>query len=277
MAETAFQVKYRNETIAGFEKSESLVRKTVVKEFVKEGGSAVFLVADSGGATAVTRGPNGDIPTRPDSLTQTTATLVEWHDIPEKTRFNIFAGQGDQRALMQRTSQAVINRKIDTDINTELATASVTWGSAAVATLALVSTAKTKLANAFAAGGSDEVFAQITPAYHAYLMGINEFSSADFINTKPFDGVSKDDAFKWWGVNWIVNPALAGAGTSSATCFMYNKNAIGHACDMDTMDTHVGYDEKNDKSWCRASVFMGSALLQNAGVVKMLHDDSAYS
>jgi hypothetical protein len=58
---------------------------------------------------------------------------------------------------------------------------------------------------------------------------------------------------------------------------MYSRKAIGHACDTQNFDTKVGYDEKNDKSWARCSTFMGSKLLQNSGVVKMLHDDSALS
>jgi len=58
---------------------------------------------------------------------------------------------------------------------------------------------------------------------------------------------------------------------------MYSRQAIGHACDNESVSTHVGYDEKNDKSWCRVSTYMGSKLLQNSGIVKMLHDDSALS
>lgn len=275
MADTAYQTMYRKEFIKGFEKRQSLARRTVTTETEINGNSAVFLVADSGGATAVTRGVNGDIPTRPDNLSQYTATLKEWHDVPERTNFNLFASQGDGRRIMQETSMAVINRKIDSDIHTALTAATVTWGSAAVATLTLVTTAKTKLGNAFAL--DEEPFALITPAFHGYLMGLNQFTSADYINLKPFENVSKSMAFNWYGVNWIVDAGLPGVGTSSASCFMYSRQAIGHACDMERISTLVGYDEKNDKSWARASTYMGSKLLQNSGIVKMLHDDSALS
>jgi hypothetical protein len=276
MSQSAFQTMYRNEHIKGFEKRESLLRKSVTTEAQISGNEAVFLVADSGGATAVTRGLNGDIPTRADNLNQNTCILKEWHDIPERTKFNIFASQGDGRRIMQETCMSVINRQIDTDIHTELATATETWGSAAVATLLLVTTAKTKLGNAFA-DQDDEVFAAITPAFYGYLMGLNQFTSADYINTKPFEGVSKSRAFNWYGVNWIVDAGLAGVGTSSATCFMYSRKAIGHAMNSEGTQTFVGYDEKNDKSWARCTEYMGSKLLQNSGVVKMLHDDSALS
>ena len=276
MADAAFQEMFRQEFVHGFEKRQSLARRTVITETEINGNEATFLVADSGGATAVTRGVNGDIPTRPDNLNQFTATLKEWHDVPERTNFNLYASQGDGRRIMQETSMSVINRKIDSDIHAALETGTNTWGAAAVATLLLVTTAKTKLGNNFATE-DDDVFALITPAYHGYLMGLNEFTSSDYINLKPFENVSKSRAFSWYGVNWIVDAGLPGAGTASAQCYMYNKKAIGHACDAESIRTFVGYDEKNDKSWARCSTYMGSKLLQNSGVIKMPHDDSALS
>jgi hypothetical protein len=276
MADSAFQTLYRTEYIKGFEKRESLLRKTVTTEAQITGNEAVFLVADSGDATAVTRGLNGDIPTRPDNLNQYTCTLREWHDIPERTKFNIFASQGDGRKLMQETSMSVVNRKIDKDIHEALAAATLTWGAAAVATLTLVTKAKTMLGNNFALE-DDDVFAAITPAFHGYLMGLNQFTSADYITLKPFEGVSKSRAFNWYGVNWIVDAGLDGVGTSSSTCFMYSRKAIGHAMNQEGTMTEVGYDAKNDKSWARCTEYMGSKLLQNSGIIKMLHNDSALS
>ena len=82
-------------------------------EAVIKGNEAIFLVGGSGGAKAVTRGINGLIPARADSLTQSTLTLTEWHDLVRKTRFNIFQSQGDQRRLMQETCRKVLNRRID--------------------------------------------------------------------------------------------------------------------------------------------------------------------
>ena len=121
MPATAPQIQYRDEFIAGFEQHQSLLRMCVTTETVIKGNQATFLVVDSGGAEAVTRGVNGLIPARNDNNNQYTATLVEWHDLVEKTGFNIFQSQGDQRAAMQMTSRAVLNRRIDADILTELA------------------------------------------------------------------------------------------------------------------------------------------------------------
>ena len=102
MSDHAYQIQYRAEFIAGFEQKQSLVRNTVTTEAVIKGNQATFLVADSGAATAVTRGLNGLIPARADNLNQYTATLIEWHDLARRTSFNLFASQGDGRDTRRR-------------------------------------------------------------------------------------------------------------------------------------------------------------------------------
>ena len=96
MAETAYQRQYRQEFIHGFEDRQSRLRSAVTTEAVVKGNEAVFLVARSAagtgvGAQGVTRGVNGLIVARGDSLVQSTATLTETHDLVRKTGFNIFA------------------------------------------------------------------------------------------------------------------------------------------------------------------------------------------
>jgi hypothetical protein len=274
MADTAFQTQYRDEYIAGFEQRQSLVRQTVTTEAEVNGNQAVFLVADSGGATAVTRGVNGLIPARPDNLNQYTATLVEWHDLVRRTSFNLYASQGDGRRIMQETTMGVMNRKIDSDIITELGNATLTTGAAQTGSLSLAMYAKTILGNNDVPADGN-ISALITPAFEAYLMQTKEFASVDYVNGKPFENALS--MFRWAGVNWIVHPNLPGKGTASETCFMYHKNAIGHACDLTSVRTAAGYDEEQDYSFARTTSFMGSKILQNTGIVKIAHDGSAFA
>lgn len=281
MADTAFQIQYRQEFIAGFEARQSLLRQSVTTEAVIKGNQATFLVADSGGASAVTRGVNGMIPARADNLSQPVATLAEWHDLVRKTGFNVFASQGDQRAIMQQTTMSVINRKVDSDIITELNTATNDTGAAAPATLGMALYAKTILGNN-AVPFDGNVWAAITPGYEAYLLQVPEFSKADYVTMKPLDtGATawKDTVgfWRWIGINWLVHPTLPGAGTSAEKCFMYHKSAIGHGVDTKGIQTPIGYDEEQDYSWARASVIMGSKLLQNSGIVVMNHDGSGFA
>ena len=279
MTDTAFQAQYRQEFIQQFEVGESVLRKTVTTEAVIKGQQAVFLVAGSGTtpASAVTRGVNGLIPARSDNNVQNTATLQEWHDLVRKTGFNVFASQGDQRRIMQETTKKVLNRKIDLDVLGELAnsTQHTNLSSAPVtASLNLVMKAKTILLNNYVPADGN-INAVISPAFEAYLMQTKEFANANYVNDKPFE--SGQRMFRWAGVNFVVSPLLTGLGTNNELCFFYHKDAIGHAIAMNDLQTAVGYQQEQDYSFARASVFMGPKLLQNSGVVQVYHDGSAYA
>lgn len=177
---------------------------------------------------------------------------------------------------MQLASVAVLNRDIDQVILDELDTATLTTGSAVTANLNLVIKSRVILGNnEVPITEEDNMFAVISPAYEGYLMGVTEFSSADYVEVKPFVGPAKRMR-RWAGVNWIVHPNVPGVGTSSESCFMYHKNAIGHAANSKEMSVLVDYDGKQDLSWSRASLFHGAKKLQNSGIVKMVHDASAY-
>jgi len=276
MADTAFQTRYRDEFIAGFEVRSSYLRGAVTTEHQPKGNSAVFLVADSGGATAKTRGVNGLIGSRANNLTQTTVTLAEWHDLVRVTDFNVFASQGNQSTIMQQGTMSVINRKVDADIIAALDTATVTAGAAATASLAMVVRAKVILGNAGVdLEEQDNLFGLISHAFDGYLMQIPAYTSADYVEVKLLSGAFKRYK-RWAGVNWIIHPSVTAVGTSDEKCYLFHRSALGHAIDTKSIESPVGYNEEQGYSWARASVNMGSKLLQNSGVVRMRHDGSAY-
>ena len=275
MAETAYTIQYRSEYIPGFEQTKSLLEQSVTHEAVIKGNQATFLVADSGSATTTTRGVNGRIQSRGDNNTQPTATLTEEHDLVEKTGFNVFASQGDQRRIMQQTSMGTVNRKKDQQILAALSAATLTQGAAATASLSMFARSIAILGNNSAVEG--EVGAVISYAAYAYLLQVPEFTSVDYVDTKSLLNTNATNAFRWMGINFIVHPNIAGKGTASETLYVYNKSAIGHATDVSGMQVFAGYDEEQDYSWARASIYMGAKLLQNTGVVKITHDGSAFA
>lgn len=282
MADTAFQTQYRQEFIAGFEAHQSLVRDTVTTEAVIKGNTAVFLVADSGSAVAVSRGINGLIPARADNLSQNSCVLSEWHDLVRKTGFNVFASQGDQRQVMQMTTMGVLNRKIDDQIITELNTGTVTIGSSStLPNVSLFQNGRVKLSNASVPWDSN-VTLLCQPSFLAYLEQAPEFTNAQYVDIRPYAGQApswrdKPMAYRWRNCLIVEHPNLPGKGTTSEKSFMYHRSAIGQAADTAGLQTPVGYDEQNDYSWARASCFMGAKLLQNAGVVVITADGSAYA
>lgn len=276
MSDTAFQVQYRQEAIMGFEQGMSLLGSAVTTEAEFKGNQATFLVADSGGAVARTRGVNGLIPSRADNLNQYTATLVENHDLVRRTGFNIFASQGDGRRIMQDTSRKVINKAIDQDILGELANGTLTTGAAVTASLALVTKVETILGNnEVDMEEEDNLFFVASPAFRAYLRQIPEWTKGSYVEVKNLAGAIRT-YYRQWGFNWIFHPKIVGKGTNAEQCFAFHRAAIGHATNTGGMQALAGYHEEQDYSWARTTVFMGSKVLQNNGIVKVVHDGSAY-
>lgn len=279
MADVAYATVYRDEWIMGFERYQALLRNTVTTEAVVNGRDAVFLVASSN-REAVTRGPNGLIPASGDDLSQYTLTLTEKHDLPQVTRFNSATNQGDRRAIMQRTSRGVINRDIDNVIIDALEAGTIQL-SATPTTMSkgLVNAAITRMGNGYIPMDG-QVYGLLTPAAWAYLSDIPSFASADYVGDRPLvegiSGVDQADARMWMGIRWFVHTALPGAGTASASCFIYHKSAVGHAYNGD-IQALSGYNDEQDYYWARTTLYHGSKLLQNNGVIEILHDDSALS
>lgn len=282
MSDSAFQIQYRQEFIQAFEQHQSLLRETVTTEAVIKGQQAVFLVAGSGGAAAQTRGLNGRIPARNDNMSQNTCTLQEWHDLVRKTGFNVFASQGNQRAVMQMTTMAVLNRKIDELIINQLNTGTVTIGSSStVPNVSLFQNGRVKLSNASVPWDSN-ITLLCQPSFLAYLEQATEFANAQYVDVRPYAGENpswkdKPMAYRWRNCLIIEHPNLPGKGTTSEKSFLYHKTAIGQAMDTSGLQSPVGYDQEQDYSWSRASAFMGALLLQNTGVVVITADGSAYA
>lgn len=268
--------QYRQEFVASFEQRTSPLKATTTKETVIKGNEAVFLVAGSGGDTAVTRGTNGQIPYGNPTNTQITATLVEKHAPYELTGFNIFASQGDQRRVMQMNSMAVINRDIDDTILAALASATQDYGSG-TATLNTVLGAQAILGNNdVPIEEEDNMFAIISPAFRAYLMQTTEFASGDYVEVKQFGGPARR-MFRWNGINWIVSSRITGLGTASELCYMFHRAALGYAINVGEESIYIGYDEKQDLSWSRATVYHAAKILQDTGIVKITHDGSGFA
>lgn len=276
MAVEAAVTQYRQAFIDQFEGRASAFRVASTKESVVKGNTATFLVAGSGTDTAVSRGTNGQIPYGNPTNTQKSATLVEYHAPYELTGFNIFASQGDQKEVMRKASMSVINRNIDLICLAELANATIDTGSYATASLNMVEKAKGYLANNdIPVEEEDNMFAIVSGGFMAYLRQLTEFSSADYVDVKPLVGPTRK-MLRWNGVNWMHSARVTGVGTSTELCYLWHRSALGYAVNVGEDSIAIGYDEKQDTSWTRATVFHGAKILQNTGIVKWTHDGSAF-
>lgn len=276
MTDPTFVVQYREEQIATFEQRYSILRDACVREMIFKGGSAVFQVSGSGSATAITRGVNGQIPYYTTDNTQNTVSLTEAHAPFERTSFNIFATQGNMKQVMHDEAVGTLNRAIDQAIINQLDTATLDTGTTQVAGMNIVGVAQVSLGNNnVPIWEEDNMYAVITPAFRHYLLMTTEYANGQYVDVKPLVGPVRR-MWRWMGVNWMLHTGLTGIGTSSEKCYMFHKRALGHAANAKEMDVRVGYDEKQDTSWARATLYHGAKLLQNTGIVQMIHDGSAF-
>ncbi len=278
MSVEAAQIQYRQQFIAAFEVRLSMLRMATTKESMQSGLSVTFLVSGSGSDTDVTRGTNGQIPYGNPTNTQIAATLVEHHAPYELTGFNIFASQGDQKAIMQMNSMAVINRGIDNRIIAELANATTTTGATAeIASNSLVQRAIAKLGtNAVDTTQEDKMWALVSPAWMGYMRQLPEFTSVDYVDMKTLTGSVKK-VTRWQGVNWIQSPLVSGIGTADELCYMWHQDALGYAVATGEEKIEIDYDKKQQTSWTLASIFDVPKILQNAGIVKIHHNGAAFA
>lgn len=277
MAVEAAIIQYRKEFVAAFEQRVSLLKATTTKESVINGLQATFLVSGSGGDAAVSRGTNGQIPYGNPTNNQYTATLVEKHAPYELTGFNIFASQGDQKRIMQNASIAVINRDIDLTLLAELENATQDFGAGNANALDVITGAQAILGNNdLPVEDENNMFGIISPAFRAKLLQTTEFASGDYVDVKQLSGPARR-MFRWAGINWIVSSRLTGIGTADEHGFIYHRDAIGYAVNVGEEKIAIGYDDKQDTSWSRATVFHAAKLLQNQGIVKLHSDGSGYA
>jgi hypothetical protein len=276
MSIEAAVVQYRQAFIDQFEQKSSIFRVMTTKETMSKGNQVTFLVAGSGSDTAVSRGTNGQIPYGNPTNSQVSATLVEKHAPYELTGFNVFSSQGDQKAIMRQASMNVINRDIDLTCLAELANATIDTGAYATASLAMVEKAKGYLGNQdVPVDEEDNMFAVVSSGFMSYLRQIKEFASAQYVDVKPLVGPTRK-MLRWNGVNWAQTARITGAGTATELCYMFHRSALGYAVNVGEDTVAIGYDEKQDTSWSRATIFHAAKILQNTGIVQMKHDGSAF-
>lgn len=276
----AMQAVYRERAVAQFERSTSVLRPTVTSDTITRGGTVYFLVAGSGNVSAVTRGSDGLIPPGDDSQTQVPVVFREDHFLEYRNGFNIFTAQGAQLDIMSAAGNAVVNRKMDQVIIQAVESGTISLG-VLPADKTTANKIMVKLRNAFVGEtpGTD-IYNLLSPAAFAELEDITSFANSLYSNTggSMEEGIPTLGMWKYWmGANWGTHTGLTGVGTAAATCLAWAKPAVGHVISPAGLDAFIGRDEPQDRSVVRHTVYHGAARLQNSGIVKWTHDDTALS
>lgn len=273
-------IKYRREFVGVFNQSVSLLKSRTLEESMVEGRSAVFDITAIGGRMQK-RSIDGRIPRTNSNDSQVTATLEEFVKKFEVTDFEAFTSQSDERAKMNHKIMESVNQEYDFVLLNELANASNQYsGSAAAITLDLATKVIATLANNSVPITPENVTWTISPFMEAKLQTIAGYTSADYVDVKvlskggnQYTGEAK--AKVWLNVAWVVHPNLLNAGTADCATYIWHKRAIGSAVPTSQMRYAAGYDDQDHFHYCSATAKLNAKILQQAGLLKYRHNDTA--
>jgi uncharacterized protein YhdP len=273
-------VKYRSEFVDGFAQTQSLLMDRCVEESMTQGGSVVFDIADLSGELPE-RGVDGRLARLSANDSQVTAVLKEYGGRFEISDFEKFKSQSDERSKMNKRIYARANRRMDRVYIAELNNASTTWNSGTAITVDIATIQKiiATLGQGQVPINPNDVTWVVTPQFYGKLMGLNQFTSADWINSKPFVGGAGhyDNTRKiksWADVGWVSSPLLPGVGTATATTFIYHRNALGCAAPSSAMMYTAGFDDKDHLHYAAGTIKAAVKILQQGGIIKVVTNDS---
>ncbi|WP_333846875.1 phage capsid protein [Phaeobacter italicus] len=269
--------QYRDEWVLQFQRGETYLKDAVTRELVFKGDTAVFPIQGSA-PRMVRRGVNGLIPSRQRTDSQVNVPLEEFHSLETQSSFNIFTSQSDLRMAMQQAGALTAAREIDQIIiDDALSTATNQFnnGNAITLTFGNVVDIISEL-NEQDVYSSDDITILWTPKAWARIKTFDEFTSADYVDEKPLAGgvAGKERPVRWAGATHMPHTGLPNIGGNNAQCYAFARGAVGHAVNNDMIHVNVGYDGEQDYSYARHTIFQGARLLQQPGVLQIIHDDT---
>lgn len=268
------QSLYRDEWVVAFQRGATYLKDCATTEMMVRGNEAIFPIQGAAGEM-VTRGVNGLIPSDSPTDTQVTIPLLEKHRKETQTSFNIFTAHADLREAMQNRGALTAYREIDNEIIRALDTATNDYNSGTPFTMTFESLvdiiADLNEQNVY---DGDEICILHTPKSWARLKTFSQVTSMDFVDRKPLMK-GWDLPFNFVGATHIKHTGLTGVGTGTASMYAFAKPALGHAINQGDIRTSIGYDDEDDYSFARHTIFHGAAILQQSGVLQLTHDDSA--
>jgi len=253
------------------------------------GSTAVFQKIGKG--TATTKARHGTITPMNQTHTAPSCTLADfyagdWVDKLDEAKINI-----NERDALASGGAMALGRKCDDQITTVLDTTSQSTITLTVTSGATVKATAIQFAEA--AWNNDVpndgmVYAVVTPRYWSQLMTIDQFQNSDYVGTEgqsyktgPSIGAAKWK--DWMGIKWKMQTGLPGAGTATAKCFIWHKNAVGYAIAQSAGNVAGNEAVGADITWHgdRAAWFVNHMMSGNAvmiddtGVIEGNLDDTA--
>lgn len=266
----SFIKHFQAEVVASYQQMGSKLKSTVRSKNNIKGASTTFQKMGKG--TAATKSRNGQVPVM--NLVHSTVECSlsdfyagEWVDSLDELK----VGHDERRAVAQAGAYALGRKTDELIINALNTTTTVVGDGSTKLTKELILNAFTKL-NETDIPDDGERYALVAPAQWNQLLAIDEFCSADYVGNKtPY--LAGCESRKWLGINWVMHTGLpADATNKTHTCFIYHKNAVGHAVGMD-IKTDITWHGDYAAHFVNNMMSQGACLIDKAGVLKVVAKD----
>jgi Phage capsid protein len=269
----AEQTIFAREMIEEYEVTKSYMRGLVNTKGKVEAKTFTWTLSGKAGM-AEERGANGEFVPGDDIQDQISVQLKEYGSYRRKMGFNIYTSPVDDRKEQQRKNLTETNRLTDKLIIDQLATATQypMGATASVFSLAAYQSLRNRLDTNVVSAHSRTFL--VTPALFNRTLAIKEFASRDYVTDEPFMKPLMEQGRMFNGTLFLMHPGLPGVGTNSAKCYMFQKEALGHAMVMGEANVKSGHNEEQDYFWSNAISMQGAKLLLPEGVAVYNHDDS---
>jgi hypothetical protein len=264
--DVAFTKQFEAEVKLAYQRGGTKLRNTVRTKPNVTGKDTTFQIIGKG--TAGTKSRHGMVPTMSLNHTNVTCTLADFYaadyvDVLDELKTNI-----DERGAVATSAANALGRKTDDLVIQAMATGTnlVTEGGTARLTQAKINTVFNYMGNNDIPDDGER-YAAIGPAQWVDLLGINAFSSADYVDYAELPYKGGMVAKRWMGFMWFTHSGLNVANSIRENVF-YHKTAIGAASGAE-VSTKWDYIPEKASNFYNAWMSQGAVLIDNQGVYRV--------
>lgn len=263
--DAAFIKHFEAEVHTAYQQQGSKLQSTVRSKNGIKGASTTFQII--GKAVAGTKARNGQVPTTGVTHAPVECTLVDYYSGQWVDSLDELKIGHDERKVMAQVGAYALGRKTDELIIDALKKATVTIGTAAEGLT------KERILKAFTLLNNNDVpddgerYGLLSPEAWNQLMGIEEFSNANYVG-EAYPFLTGSETRKWMGIVWMMHTGLPVTDGKSHTCFIYHKSAVGHASGQD-IKTDITWHGDYAANFVNNMMSQGATLIDPKGVIKM--------
>jgi hypothetical protein len=227
-----------------------------------------------GTVTAGSKARNGEIPLSNPDHAYATATMTDRYAMIAVDKLDLTKMSEDLRTAYVKAIVASFAQPTDNDILTAMSGSTTTVTVSTNLTRADALNIAAKLdANDVPRDGRR--FCVVTPVAWAFLMSIDQFVRSDYVGPDDLPFKRQGMGVRTWNdIHWFVHSHLSGVGTSTATCYAWHMDSVGHGINAE-LSTQWDWDIKRQAWLCAGSMSMGAALIDTLGVVKFTVNDTS--